>query len=105
MLVDDGFLPPIGPIGADGVDIPEFFMVPSILSAIYIYKGVGNCLVVKNRGRYHVFLAHMEYLGETGWKREATRIPDMKLMLFVSCKQTREHFHAFTSLWYIPFGF
>ena len=35
----------------------------------YVYESVGNCLVVKNGGRYHAFLAQMEYLGETGWNR------------------------------------
>ena len=39
------------------------------LSATCMYVGVDKCLLVKNGGRYHVFLAHMEYLGEVGWNR------------------------------------
>ena len=37
------------------------------LSAACMYVAVGNCVVVKNGGSYHIFLAHMEYLGKTGW--------------------------------------
>ena len=88
------FCPSIGLIGTDGVDLETLFMNLLVVSATYIYEDVGNCLVVKNGGSYHVFLAHMEYLGETGWKREASQIPDMKLILFVPCMQTREHFNA-----------
>ena len=40
-----------------------------VVTDTYIYEDVGNCLVVKNGGSYHVFLAHMEYLGETGSNR------------------------------------
>ena len=60
------FCPPIGPVGANGVNIQRFSMDLSVQTASYIYEGVGNCLVVKKRGRHHTFLAHVEHLGETG---------------------------------------
>ena len=69
MLVEVEFSPSIGLIGANGLDLENLFMNVLVVSDTYIYEGVGNCLVVKNGGRYHVFLAHMEYLGETGWNR------------------------------------
>ena len=65
MLVEVEFCASIGPIGADGVDLETLFMNLLVVSDTYIYKGLGNCLVVKNGGGYHVFLAHMEFLGET----------------------------------------
>ena len=71
VLAEVEFFPSIELIGADGVDLETLFMNVLVASDDYIYKGVGNCLVVKNGGRYHVFLAHMEYLGETGWNSEA----------------------------------
>ena len=40
-----------------------------VVSDTHICKDVRNCLVVKNGDSYRVFLAHMEYLGEKGWKR------------------------------------
>ena len=46
--------------------------------------------------------------GISWWNRlepEARRIPDVKLLLFVSCIQTRKHSHAITSLWYVSFDF
>ena len=49
--------------------LETLFMNLLVVSDTYIHEGVGNCLVVKNGGRYRVFLAHMEYLGETCWKR------------------------------------
>ena len=69
MLLEVEFCPSIGLISADGVDLGTLFMNLLVVSDTYIYEGVGNCLVVKNGGRDHVFLAHMEYLGETGWKQ------------------------------------
>ena len=69
MLVEVEFCASIGLIGADGVDLETLFMNLLVVSDTYIYEGVGNCLVVKNGGRYHVFLAHMECFGETGWNR------------------------------------
>ena len=48
----------------------DAFSVDSLgLLATCMYWGVGNCVVVKNGGSYHIFLAHMEYLGETGSNR------------------------------------
>ena len=69
MLVELEFCPQIGLTGAKGVDLWTLFMNLLVVSDTYIYEGVGNCLVVKNGGRDHVFLAHIEYLGETGWKQ------------------------------------
>ena len=69
VLVEVGFCPSIGLIGTDGVDLETLFMHLSVVSDTCIYEDVGNCLVVKNGGRYHVFLAHMECLGTTGWNR------------------------------------
>ena len=63
------FSPSIGLVGADGVNLETLFMNLLVVSDTYTHEGVGNCLVVKNGGRYHVVLAHMEYLGETGWNR------------------------------------
>ena len=51
------------------MDADAFSVDPLGLSDAYIYEDVGNCLLVKNVGRYHVFLAHMEYLGEAGWNQ------------------------------------
>ena len=69
VLVEVKFGPSIGLIGTDGVNLETLFMNLLVVSDTYIYKDVGNCLVQKNGGRYHVFLAHMDYLGETGWNR------------------------------------
>ena len=69
MLVEVEFCPSSGLIGADGLDLETPFMNALVVSNTYTCEDVGNCLVVKNGGRYHVFLAHMEYLGESGWKR------------------------------------
>ena len=69
MLVKVEFYPSFGPIGADGVDLETLFMNLLVVSDTYIYEDVGNCLMVKNGGGYRVFLAHMEYLGETGSNR------------------------------------
>ena len=69
VLMEVGFCPPIGLIGTDDVDLETLFMNLLVVSDTYIYEDVGNCLVVKNGDSYHVFLAHMEYLGETGWNR------------------------------------
>ena len=80
-------------------------MHPLVVSDTYIYEGVGNCLLVENGGRYHVLLAHMECLGEMGWKRRCLAPTDVELMLFAPCMQTREQSHAVTSLWYASFGF
>ena len=68
-LVEAEIWPQIGPIGTDKLDADTFSMNPLVVSDTYIYKDVGNCLMVKNGGGYRVFLAHMEYLGETGWNR------------------------------------
>jgi hypothetical protein len=59
----------IGPIGTDKLDADAFSMNPSGLTATCIYMRIGNCLVVANGGRCHVFLVQMECLGETGWSR------------------------------------
>ena len=69
MLVKVEFCPSIGLVGADGVDLGTLFMNLSVVSDTYIFEDVGNCLVVKNGGRYHIFLVHMEHLGEAGWNR------------------------------------
>ena len=54
------------------------------VSATYIYKDVGNCLVVKNGGRYHVFLAHMESMvkraGKGGPPNSKCEIDTIRLM-------------------------
>ena len=60
--------PKIGPTGTDNVDLETLSVHLSVISASCMYKGVGNCLVVKKRGRYHIFLAHLENLVELGWK-------------------------------------
>ena len=67
MLVEVEFSPSIGLIGTDNINVETLFMHLSVASDTCIYRGVGNCLVVKNGGRSHVSLAHMEYNGETGW--------------------------------------
>ena len=69
MLVEVDFCPSIGLVSADGVNLETLFVNLLVASDPYIYEGVGNCLVVKNGGGYHVVLAHMEHLGEPGWKR------------------------------------
>ena len=69
MLKEVEFYPSFGLIGADGVDLETLFMNLVVVSDTYTYEDVENCLVVKNGDSYRVFLAHMEYLGETGWKR------------------------------------
>jgi len=69
VLVEVEFCPSIGLIGTDGVDLETLFMNLLVVSDTHICKDVRNCLVVKNGDSYRVFLAHMEYLGETGWKR------------------------------------
>ena len=69
MLVEVEFCPSIGLVGADGVDLETLFMNLLVILDTYIYEDVGNCLVVKNGDSYRVFLAYMEYLGETGWNR------------------------------------
>ena len=69
VLIEVGFCPPIGLIGTDDVDLETLFMNLLVVSDTYIYEDVGNCLMVKNGGGYRVFLAHMEYLGETGSNR------------------------------------
>ena len=51
------------------MDADAFSVDPLGLPDTYIYENVGNRLVVKNGGRYHIFLAHMEYLGEAGWNQ------------------------------------
>ena len=43
-------------------------MNPLLVSATHMCRGVGHCLVVKNGGGNHVFLAHLEHLDETGWR-------------------------------------
>ena len=68
-MVEVGFCPPIGLIGADGVHLETLFMNLLIASDTYMYENVGNYLLVKNGGRYRVLLVHMEYLGEAGWNR------------------------------------
>ena len=61
MLVEVEFCRSIGLIGADGVDLETLFTNLLVVSDTYIYGDVGNGLVVKNGGRYHVFLAHMTW--------------------------------------------
>ena len=51
------------------MNLETLFMNLLVVADTYIYKNVGNCLVVKNGGRHHVLLAHMEHLGEAGWNR------------------------------------
>ena len=67
VLVGVGFCPSIGPTGADNVDLETLSVHLSVISASCMYKGVGNCLVVKERGRCHIFLAHLEHLVELCW--------------------------------------
>ena len=69
MLAEVEFCPLIGLTGTDGVNLETLFMNLLVVADTYIYKNVGNCLVVKNGGRHHVLLAHMEHLGEAGWNR------------------------------------
>ena len=99
------FCPSNGLTGGDGVDLETHFMNLLVVSDTYTHEGIGNCLVVKNGGRCRVFLAYMEYLGGNGLEPEARRIPDMKLILFVPCMHTCEHFHAVASRHYISFDF
>ena len=68
-LVEVEFCPSIGLIGTDGMDLEALFINLLVVSDTYIYAGVRNCLVVTNGYGYRVLLAHMEYLGETGWIR------------------------------------
>ena len=63
-----GLLPSLGLVSSDGVGIRTVSMNPLVVPDTYIYRGVRNCLMVKNGSKYHVFLAHMEYLEEPGWK-------------------------------------
>ena len=69
MLVEVEFCLSIGLIGIDGVDLETLFMNLLVVSDTYTHEGIGNCLVVKNGGLYHAFLAPMEHLGESGWNR------------------------------------
>ena len=43
--------------------------------------------------------------GRNGLEAEAPRIPNVKLVLFVSQRQSREHSHAITSLLFVSFHF
>ena len=67
MKVEVEFCPSFGLIGANGVDLETLFMNLLVVSPSYIYEDVRNCLVVTNGYGYCVLMAHMEYLGETGW--------------------------------------
>ena len=69
VLVEVTFCASIGLIGADGVTLKTLFMNLLVVSDTNIYEGVGNCLVVKNGGGYHVFLVHVVCFDETGWNR------------------------------------
>ena len=101
----DEFCPSIGLIGADGVDLETLFVNLLIVSPSYIYGGIRNCLVVQRIGRYLVLLAHMGNILENGLEPEARRLPDLKLILFFSYMQTREHSHAVASLYYVSLAF
>ena len=68
-VVEVEFPPSIGHFGADSVDLETLFMNVLVVSDTHIYYGVGNCLVAKNGGRHRVFMARMEYHGETSWNR------------------------------------
>ena len=59
----------------------------------------------EERGRVSCLLSTHGISWRNGLEPEARRLPDVKLILFVSCMQTREHFHAVTSLWHISFYF
>ena len=100
----DEIWPQIGPTGTDKLDVDAFFVDTLGLSANYMYMGVGNCLVVKRKGRCRNVSMHLAFL-LNGLEAEAPRIADMKLTFFVPCTQTREHSHAATSSWCISLGF
>ena len=59
----------------------------------------------EERGRVSCLLGAHGISWWNGLEPEVRRIPDMKLILFVSCMQTRNHFHAVTSLWHVSFDF
>ena len=63
------FCPPIGLIGTDNINVQTIFMNLLVVSDTYICEDVGDCLVVQRYGRHLVCLVHVEFLGETGWKR------------------------------------
>ena len=56
---------------------------PLALSASFTYRDARNCLVVKRWGRFHLFLAHIEYLVGNGLEAAAPQPEDMELVLFV----------------------
>ena len=56
------------------MDVDGFSLDPLVLSDTFICEDVGNCLVVKNGGRHHVFSVHVEFLDETGWKRRRLKL-------------------------------
>ena len=68
-LVEAEFWPQIGPTGADILDAEGFSINAMGLPATCMHVGVGNCLVVKKRGGYHTFLAHLVCHVEMCWKR------------------------------------
>ena len=74
VVVEVEFPSSIGHFGADSVDLETLFMNLLVVSDTYIFEGVGNCSVVTNGGSYHVFLAHIVCLGETGWNRRRTEL-------------------------------
>ena len=51
VLVEVTFCASIGLIGADGVTLKTLFMNLLVVSDTYIYEGVGNFLMVKERGQ------------------------------------------------------
>ena len=51
VVVEVEFCASIGLIGADVVDLETLFMNLLVVSDTYIYEGVGNFLMVKERGQ------------------------------------------------------
>ena len=68
MLVEVEFRPPIGLIGTDNINVETLLIHLSIVSPSGIYEVIRNCLEVKRKGQYLVYLVHVEHLGEMGWR-------------------------------------
>ena len=60
------FRPPIGLIGADNINVETLFTPLSVVSPNCMHGVIRNCLEVKRKGQYLVYLVHVEHLGETG---------------------------------------
>jgi hypothetical protein len=66
VLVEVGFRPSIGLLGADKLDSEGFFIDKTGLPGTCVYLAVGYGLVLKRKGCYCNFPVHVEFLVETG---------------------------------------